>query len=469
MLEFHADYFKPEIRNGFYVDTTMKTVWAAELEIVQTIAEICDRHGLTWFIGFGTLLGAIRHEGFIPWDDDIDLMMLREDYRKLVEVLPQELPEGYRFRSAYSQEGYSEFHSNVVNGTGIDTSPAFLQQFHNCPFTVGVDIFPMDYLPRDAQKREKQRALFQKARKVAWMAQSILEGIRTDVGILENLKAGMQDLIQECMRAGIGRVRFENNWFRGGQWNEIMKQALQAANRIAGMYPEQDCDGIVMYNDYSASGCGIYPKEWFSEVYGATFEDFMLPIPNGYDDILRVIYGDYMVCRRAPSQHEYPFYAHQLRQLRAIVKQQRAQAIAQGLIQEEAEEKILPKDWKSQLGGKKVILYVSGLPMYSEYGDKALDKLEDNLRLFEENKDKIMLWWRPQTQMRTLLGLLSVELVERYDALLANYKERGWGICDESDDEERAVEYCDAYYGEVCEMQRMAQQRRKPVMIEQMV
>ena len=90
MLEFQDDFFRPEIRDGFFVDATMKTLWAAELEVLNTVAEICARHNLTWYAGFGTLLGAVRHEGFIPWDDDMDIMLLRPDYMKLMEVLPQE-------------------------------------------------------------------------------------------------------------------------------------------------------------------------------------------------------------------------------------------------------------------------------------------------------------------------------------------------------------------------------------------
>ena len=84
MLEFQEGFFEPEIREGFFVDSTMKTVWAAELEVLQTIAEICAKYNLTWYAGFGTMLGAIRHEGYIPWDDDLDIMMMRDDYMKLI-------------------------------------------------------------------------------------------------------------------------------------------------------------------------------------------------------------------------------------------------------------------------------------------------------------------------------------------------------------------------------------------------
>lgn len=65
----------------------MKHVWAAEIEILLEVIKICERHGLTYYADWGTLLGAVRHEGFIPWDDDIDLAMMRPDFERLEQLL----------------------------------------------------------------------------------------------------------------------------------------------------------------------------------------------------------------------------------------------------------------------------------------------------------------------------------------------------------------------------------------------
>ena len=95
-LSFPKSFFEPEVREDFLVDTTMKTVWAAEMELLADIDYVCQKYNLQYYAYWGTMLGAVRHQGFVPWDDDMDLAMKREDYNKLMKILPEELPETYR-------------------------------------------------------------------------------------------------------------------------------------------------------------------------------------------------------------------------------------------------------------------------------------------------------------------------------------------------------------------------------------
>ncbi|MDE6675551.1 MAG: LicD family protein, partial [Acetatifactor sp.] len=175
MLEFQENFFEQEIRNGFYIDVMMKKVWAAELEVLQKVAEICDRHGIVWYAAWGTLLGAIRHEGFVPWDDDMDIWVKRKDYNRLLQILPEELPREYEIRSPLVKGGYDQFHTLINNGS-FSIEEEHLRQYHGCPLSVGLDIYPLDYLPRGDEERELQKNLVMLTTRGAQVASWILDG-----------------------------------------------------------------------------------------------------------------------------------------------------------------------------------------------------------------------------------------------------------------------------------------------------
>ena len=84
--EIPADFFMPEVREGFYVSPVMKRFWAGQIAVLSEIDKICQKNDITWFADCGTLLGAVRHGGYIPWDDDLDIMMLRHDYERFISV-----------------------------------------------------------------------------------------------------------------------------------------------------------------------------------------------------------------------------------------------------------------------------------------------------------------------------------------------------------------------------------------------
>ena len=507
MLEFQEGFFDQEVRDGFYLDTTMKTLWAAELEVLQKVAEVCDRHGLKWYAAYGTLLGAIRHEGFVPWDDDMDIWVKRADYNILMQVLPKELPEGYLVRGPLTDEGYDQYHTCLNSGNGISIAKEWLEQYHGCPFTVGLDIFPLDYLPRNEKDRDLQVQLLTMTGRIAQLAKNLSRGDydtkedETEVSegeednrekeesidssktgdkqekattlkeeIIEEINLGIDYLEENC------KLQVDHQLLEDENWGSLSSEIWKWANYLAMMYSEEESDYLVEFFDYIQMPHKKYPKEWFGDGYCASFEGFMIPVPSGYEDVLRHVYGEYyMCCCRKGGTHEYPYYARQLRQLREYVKdiQQRAQdaglvSIDEIEVKEETKELLpewIPLTRKADGSCKKVVLSANDTALYAAYGDKALDRLEQRLQIFEQVKDSVLLWWRPHPVMIKVLSQISMDLGERYQSILNRYRKSGWGICDETDNVDRAVEVCDIYYGDMNAIIQPFQNVCKPIML----
>lgn len=80
-----------EYIDGYFVSSKTKKIWNIELDMLKLLDDICKKYSLKYFVAYGTLLGAVRHKGFVPWDDDIDVFMLRDDYNKLARIAPAEI------------------------------------------------------------------------------------------------------------------------------------------------------------------------------------------------------------------------------------------------------------------------------------------------------------------------------------------------------------------------------------------
>ena len=96
-------FLEEELRSGYLVSSKMKKIWAVQLDLLEQIKHVCSRYHLTYYADSGTLLGAVRHKGYIPWDDDIDIVMKRSDYNKLIEIAPIEFKKPYFLQSAHSE------------------------------------------------------------------------------------------------------------------------------------------------------------------------------------------------------------------------------------------------------------------------------------------------------------------------------------------------------------------------------
>lgn len=287
--------YEGEEREGFYVEPMMKRAWYAQLEVVKEIDRICKRHDIKYFAFWGTLLGQVRHHGFIPWDDDVDLAMQREDYERFRYFAEKELPEGWKVLSVHD-EGWEEMVLRVVNSEQIRLDKAFLNRFHGCPYAVGADIFVIDHIPRKKEEEEFQLHLLNTVSTVAkyW---DKLDDIQET---LEN--------IEEIIGCKLDRT------------GSIKKQMLCLADKVCAMYYDDEADEVTMICYLTKSPNFRFPVSCFDEIIEAPFENIMIPIPANYDRILKISYGDDYMVPKQYCGHDYPFYKKQLAKLREYVE-----------------------------------------------------------------------------------------------------------------------------------------------------
>lgn len=291
MLQFPKDYFQDEIRDGFRIEAMMKCAWAAELEVLEVFREICQKHNLTYYADWGTLLGAVRHKGFIPWDDDIDLCMLRQDYERFLSIVNEELPEGFQVLSVYSNDLHEQPFARMVNAVTISYQPERLQKFHGCPYVVGIDIFPLDVLPEDKDQEDHMCRMYNK----------LFSSVKECREHLDKVTKTLPELEQLC---GLSFDRSKN----------IKNQLLHAVNAVSSRYNDTDAP-YMTHLAYHVGRRRYLCREWYRDVVWLPFENVMIPAPIDYDAALTALFAaDYMTPKCQPG-HEYPFYQKQYNML----------------------------------------------------------------------------------------------------------------------------------------------------------
>lgn len=145
----------------------LRKLQAEELDILLVIRDFCEKHGITWFLEGGSALGAARHDGFIPWDDDIDIGLLRDDYERFCRLAAGGLPEGYSLHTSRDTEGFAPLFAKVYkDGTIFENAET---RAAGCPQAIFVDVFPYDYLARGARERRRQVRRTYNAQRMAYL------------------------------------------------------------------------------------------------------------------------------------------------------------------------------------------------------------------------------------------------------------------------------------------------------------
>lgn len=157
-IELPKGFLEEEVRCGYTVTRKMKEVWAVELDLLKEFKRVCNKYDLKYCADGGTLLGAIRHQGFIPWDDDLDIAMLRKDFEKLNEVAPAEFKKPYFWQTEETDKGSARGHAQLRNSdtTGIIKNEYEHQRNNNFNQGIFIDIFPFDTVIDSEEKLAEQ-------------------------------------------------------------------------------------------------------------------------------------------------------------------------------------------------------------------------------------------------------------------------------------------------------------------------
>ena len=288
MLEFDKDFFLGETRNDFYIEPMMKCAWAAEMEVLEVVRQICEKHSIQYFAAYGTMLGAVRHKGFIPWDDDIDIMMFRDGYNRFLSVAPEEFSGEYQLYNPYNTPDHKTTFARITNASSVSYSPQRLTAFHGFPYVAGVDIMPLDTLPSDTGERS---AFFQLYNIIMSSCLKYLNGET------EEILDALPDLEETC------HIQIDRS-------GDIYHQLLLLGDRLCQSY--DTCESpYISCVAYAAPKNRFLLKEWYADSIWMPFENIQVPVPVGYDSILTTIYGDYITPKRGAAAHDYPFYKQQ--------------------------------------------------------------------------------------------------------------------------------------------------------------
>ena len=302
-MEFIESFFEDEVRDGFFVPAEIKQAWAAELEVLSEIDKICKKHNIQYFADWGTLLAVVRHEGYIPWDDDLDIVMKRDDYRRFMEIAQTELPEGFSAYNFRNHDNLWLFLGRVVGKRRICFEEEHLERFHQFPYIAGVDIFVLDYVSRDKEVERKRDEL---ALRTIAIADMIGEGkMHSDVREHE-----LHKLEQIC------RIQIPRNLSA----MEMRRELYGVVELLFGWFKEEEADELTQLFPFGLKPDGFrISKKCYEQALELPYENTRIPVPVQYCEMLERKYGDYMRLVRDTGGHDYPFFEAQKKQLQAVL------------------------------------------------------------------------------------------------------------------------------------------------------
>lgn len=285
---YNAGLFYEERVMGYiqYEPEILKRIQKEELTVIKEFIRICDKYNLTYFAVFGTSIGAVRHHGFIPWDDDVDFGMLRDDYEKFLKIAPKEFNDKYDLAGPDCTKLYYNFVTRMYR-----KNTSFITNYNHGNFEmgIGIDIFVYDNLadsPKEQKKQMRKASLLRSmymSKNVNFYKNSVFK----ENNLMKRLISGMVYYIWKIVPV--------TNRFLSNLW-------IKNAKKYNGK-----TEIITQFNDTGIWQSRIRKDELFPLVE-VPFEDTSMKLPAQYDKIMRNMYGDYMELPPFEKrQNHYPY------------------------------------------------------------------------------------------------------------------------------------------------------------------
>lgn len=274
----------------YEVSEKRETIWNIELDLVKEVDRICKKYDLQFFLDAGTLLGAVRHKGFIPWDDDIDLLMPRKDYDRLIEIASKELKFPYYLQHITADPKYPGLHVKIRNSQTTAIIKSWL--FTDVNQGIFIDIFPLEGLPNEPEKADE---LYKKS--------SVLgRAIKSYYNFDKILSLNPKIILMLLKRRKLAKTLIKDP-------HDYVKKYSEFEN----LFKEIDFDSCNMVGplsfNFASERMFIFPKACFDKTLYVPFEDTFLPIPYGYDEVLKTYFGeDYMTPHMVSAEHGQTYY-----------------------------------------------------------------------------------------------------------------------------------------------------------------
>ena len=279
--------FEEETRSGHLVSKEMKKLWHVELQSLEKLKSICQKYGLTYYVIGGGLIGAARHQGFIPWDDDIDVALMWDDYKKLIEVGPKECEYPFFFQT-YINEPEAEPTFSRLRRSDTTGCTKWEYECLSCDYNKGIfiDIFPLFNLPESEDKLHEQQERIMSA----WRA---YKGYEVD---------------REIRLTGSSKFNPEYE-----KYIEDYKAASKLMD-FAGM-KQKYVDCCAMEEDNTTERVGLlsfrcrderlyWKRSWFGRGVEMPFEDTVVNCPEEWDKLLTHQYGDWRTPVKGLAFHD---------------------------------------------------------------------------------------------------------------------------------------------------------------------